>query len=147
MDEPQTAPLPRAIALDITWLSGRGDDHAERGMAEAAIADFTAALALLPPPAQSWDEFTWLHAAIGDVHCRAQDWVACEAAFQQALTGPHGARNPYIQLRLGQCAYETGRIDQAIAAWRVAYDGAGAEIFEEDPHYLEVLLAHAPDLA
>jgi tetratricopeptide (TPR) repeat protein len=146
MNEPHPDGLPRAIALDIKWLSGRGDDHAERGMKEAALADFAAALNLLPPPAHQWDAFTWLHAAIGDVHFRAGEWAACASAFRQSLTGPHGADNPYIHLRLGQCAYETGQMDAAVTALRLAYDGAGEEIFEEDPLYLEFLRANAPDL-
>lgn len=57
-----------------------------------------------------------------------------------AVTGPDGLGNPFIHLRLGQCALELGDEDQAKDELIRAYMGDGPGIFEEEePKYFEFL--------
>jgi len=48
--------------------------------------------------------------------------------------------NPFIQLRLGQCSYESGDMDNA-SQWLVrAYLSEGTKIFrDDDPKYLDFI--------
>jgi len=56
------------------------------------------------------------------------------------LLSPGGLGNPFIHLRLGQCALEEGHLDEAAEHLARAYMLEGAEILaEDDPKYFEFL--------
>lgn len=140
----QGAELSDALHDQIVALSERGDALAAADHFAEARRAYEEALALLPSPQMQWSAWTWLQGAIGDSHWFEADWPACREAFRKAVAGPDGLGNPFIHMRLGQCALELGDEARAKDELMRAYMGAGKEIFEdEDPKYLEFLATHA----
>jgi hypothetical protein len=58
--------------------------------------------------------------------------VAGRESLSLAMHCPDAIGNPFLHLRLGQCQYELGNLDQAADELARAYMGGGEEIFEED---------------
>jgi len=128
------------LYLEITRLSEEGNVLDDAGQPAAAMQKFMAALALLPDPAGEWEAATWLHASIGDMHFKLEDFEATRRAFLLASQGPGGMDNPFIHLRLGQAAFELGDLDAAADELTLAYRSEGLDIFDaEDPKYVEFL--------
>ncbi len=100
---------------------------------------YDAAVALLPEPKDRWSAWTWLQSAIGDTYFFEGRWRDCQASFDQAVAGPEGLGNPFIHLRLGQCALELGNELRAKDELLRAYMGGGREIFENEQKYLDFL--------
>ncbi|WP_414831735.1 tetratricopeptide repeat protein [Afifella sp. YEN Y35] len=134
------AELDEALHRRIVALSRRGDEFAEAGRFASALTAYDEAVALLPEPKSEWSAWTWLQAARGDAFFLEGDWPACRDAFRKAVAGPDGLGNPFIHLRLGECALELGDEDRAKDDLMRAYMGGGSEIFEDDdPKYLAFL--------
>ena len=128
----------------IQQHSAKGDDYAEQGHSNRALAEYEAALALLPAPKDQWDAWTWLQVAIGDLWFLNQEWHRSLEAFQTAYRGPEGQENPFIQLRLGQNALELGDEDTATEHLLRAYMLEGSQVFEDEaPKYLAFLKSKA----
>ncbi|RKH57051.1 tetratricopeptide repeat protein [Corallococcus aberystwythensis] len=124
----------------ITNLCAEGDTAAGEDDFEQALKHFQAALALIPEPTRDHQQNTWVRAAIGDMYFQLERFEDCREHFVEAVYSPGGLGNPFIHLRLGQCALELG--DEARAADELtrAYMGGGEEIFEsEDAKYLEFI--------
>lgn len=140
------AELSDDLHAEVTRLCAEGDDLAEAELFDAALATYQQALDLLPRPVEQWDATFWLYTAIGDAHFLKGSYEAAWGTFKQAqLTGP--LDNPFIHLRLGQCAFELGAMREAGNGLMGAYALAGPEIFEEDdPKYLRYLSTIALDI-
>lgn len=132
--------LPDALHNEIQQLCAEGDVLAEDGSFEQAIALYNKAWSLIPAPPTHWEASTWVLAAIGDASFQGGLFGSGLGALQQALLCPGAIGNPFIHLRLGQCALEQG--DLALAAEHLtrAYALEGADIFElDDPKYFAFL--------
>ena len=129
-------------------LSDEGDELAEDGDYEAALARYWQAFELLPEPKTDWEAGTWLLTAIGDAHFLRGSFERGRDGLAAAMRFPDAIGNPFLHLRLGQCLFELGDRDRAADELMRAYMGDGAEIFaEEDPKYLQFLATRAKDIA
>lgn len=128
--------LPYGIHQQIITLSKKGDALASQTLYKEAIAQYTAALELLPHPREKWRACTWLLVAIGDAHFLAKDYRPARVALTDAMHCPDAIGNPFVHLRLGQVQYELGNSAWAADELARAYMGGGKEIFKpEDPKY------------
>lgn len=136
--------LDRTTGRALDHACERGDALADRGDFDGAIAAFEEAWALLPPPALRWEAATWILTAIGDAQFSAGRFDLAGRALAGAVRAPGGLGNPFIHLRLGQCAFERGELDRAADELMRAYMGDGPRVFEdEDPKYLRFLATRA----
>ena len=134
-----TESLPQGIHEKLLAMSEEGNRLLEAGRLDRALDKFQEAWELLPEPRHHWEAACWIQAAIGDAHWHAKRYHEAELAFRTAALCPGGMGNPFIHLRLGQCAFELGHHREAKDELTRAYMGAGKEIFQEDPKYLELL--------
>jgi len=141
------AELPDRVHADIERLTALGDEHAAEGRYADALASYWAAWDLLPQPPFEWEAATWLLAAIGDANFLSGDYQAGRDNLANAMRCPGAIGNPFLHLRLGQCAFEIGDRDRAADELLRAYMGAGTKIFDEqDPKYLAFLRTKAKDI-
>lgn len=128
--------LPTILHEPIQALLDEGDKQFDKGRFEAALAKYEEARSLLPSDLERWEASTWVLAAIGDVCFLMGEVERAQQALAVAADCPEGATNPFIQLRLGQCEFELGRLDAATVALSLAFATGGEEVFEdEDPKY------------
>ena len=125
------------------------DEYAEEGNAlfdqgkmNEAIEVWEQGLQSLLQPLNAQSEAVWFQTSIADA-CFMQGKYekAYEYLFdaKSNLSG-EGYSNPFVMLRLGQCAYELNRPDEAKEYLLRAYMSEGEEIFsEEDPKYLKFI--------
>jgi tetratricopeptide (TPR) repeat protein len=136
--------LDPAIYEEIQTLCAKGDEFAESGAYESAIADYNKAWALVPEPKSGWEASTWILTAIADACFLAGYFTSARKTLCYAMTCPGAVGNPFLHLRYGQVLLEAGDHDQAADELMRAYMGAGAEIFaNDDAKYLDFLKKHA----
>lgn len=132
--------LPTDIYEQVEALSEAGNELADADDFDGAIARFTEALQLLPPPAQHWEASTWLYASIGDMYYFKGDYQAAANNFFDALNGPDAQANGFVNLRLGESLFELNQQEQSLEYLLRAYMLEGEEIFaEEDARYFDFL--------
>ena len=125
----------------ITTCTQAGDASAEQRQFATAIEHYEAALRLVPEPQSDWEATTWILVAIGDSRFLMGDCAACQRSLADAMHCPGALGNPFVHLRLGQSAFDLGRMEQAADELVRAYMGDGERVFEgEDPKYLELVL-------
>jgi tetratricopeptide (TPR) repeat protein len=124
--------LPTILHEPIQALLDEGDKFFDKGKFEQALAKYEEAQSLLPSDIERWEASTWVLAAIGDVCFLTGDFLRGQQVLDQASRCPEGATNAFIQLRLGQCEFELGRLDQAVIALSLAFATGGEEVFEDE---------------
>jgi tetratricopeptide (TPR) repeat protein len=136
--------LPQEVQAKLDDLCAAGDQQVEAGEFASAIARYREAWALLPEPKENWEAALWVVAAIGDAEFFAGDYLAARRSFTEAVRTLEALGNPFVHLRLGECAFELGEFDRAADELMRAYMGGGPEAFtREDPKYLEFLSTRA----
>ena len=114
----------------------RGDELCESSRSRDAIAEYEKALERLPQPFSDWDAAAHILAAVGDAHYLAGEYGEAETALVAAMHCPGAIGNPFLHLRLGQCAFKKGNRRRAADELTRAYMGGGKEIFDgEEPEY------------
>lgn len=132
--------IEETIYANITKLSKEGDALAERKQFAEALKKYNEALELVPVPKTDWEAATWLYAAIGDSYFFAKQFVNALNAFREAYKCPDGISNPFINLRIGECYFEMGDLENAEEYLLRAYMWEGAEIFKnENKRYIEFM--------
>ncbi|HSC79662.1 MAG TPA: tetratricopeptide repeat protein [Chitinolyticbacter sp.] len=132
--------LPAILHEQITTLLDEGDKHFEKGRDEQALAKYREAEALLPTERERFEASTIVLTAIGDTLFQLRDFSAASDTLILALRCPDGEGNPFIHLRLGQCALELGNEARAADQLGQAFESGGLDVFEdEDAHYLAFL--------
>ena len=130
--------LDDKIHQQICALCEDGDAFAEEEEYADALKQYWAAWDLLPEPQTDWQTATWILGAIGDTNFLNDDYVAGRDNLSLAMQCPDAIGNPFLHLRLGQCLFELGDLDQAADELARAFMAEGEEIFDdEDPKYLE----------
>ena len=125
---------------DICELCERGDGLCEEEKYFDAIDYYFKALKLLPDPKSNWEASTWIYTAIGESYFYAMKYIEALDFLNIALICPNGNLNPLINLRIGQCFYETGDVLSAKEYLLRAYMLDGEEIFDdEDKKYINLL--------
>ncbi len=132
--------LSDAAHAEITRLCAAGDDLADEGRFEEAIAEYSRAWAYLPEPKQQWEAATFILAAIGDANFLRGAFAHGRESLAAAMHCPGAIGNPFLHLRLGQCQLELGQHERAADELARAYMGAGYDIFSnDDPKYFAFL--------
>lgn len=127
------------LATTVEALIEQGNRFEDEGRLPEALAAFQKALAIT----QNDGEAFWLLTVIGDVLFQQEQFAEGRASLMRAVVHfEEGRGNPFVRMRLGQCMYELGELEEA-ANWMVgAYLMEGEEFFEEeDPKYLEFMEA------
>jgi tetratricopeptide (TPR) repeat protein len=136
--------LDESVYREVTRLCATGDQFAELGEYEEAVAEYNKAWELIPEPKNNWEASTWVLAAIADACFLLGKNESARQALEYAMTSPGGLGNPFLHLRFGQVLFESGELDVAADELMRAYMGSGQEIFEnEDPKYLTFLKTRA----
>lgn len=136
--------LPNDLHEQITSLCAAGDQLAENGRYEEAVAEYNKAWKLVPEPKNDWNASTWILAAIADASFLGGYNTSAREALQYAMTCPGAVGNPFLHLRYGQTLFNIGELDAAADELMRAYMGAGEEIFSsENPEYLDFLRTRA----
>jgi tetratricopeptide (TPR) repeat protein len=133
--------LDGAIYDTISTLCEAGDEMADDERYRQALELYEEAWKLLPEPKIDWKAATWILSSIGDAYFFDGAFSDAMEAFTGAVRAPDGLGNPFIHLRLGQCAFELGLMSRAEDELARAYicEG-GKEIFaDEDPKYFRHL--------
>jgi tetratricopeptide (TPR) repeat protein len=133
------AELSDATYARIRALCDKGDSLAKEGDYSSALTRYWEAWDLLPEPKTEWDAATWILAALGDANFMASDFEAGKDNLSLAMHCPEAIGNPFLHLRLGQCQFELGNLNQAADELTRAYMGGGAGIFEGAEKYFAFL--------
>lgn len=132
--------LPAEVHEQITALSASGDARAEVSDWTGAISKYNDAWKIIPEPKNEWEASTWVLAAIADACFSAGYFESAINALRYALQCPGGVANPFLHLRLGQCALEKNSMDEASEHLARAYMLEGAKIFQaENSKYFDFL--------
>jgi len=124
----------------IVELSASGDAFAKVRDWEGAISKYRDAWKIIPEPKNDWEASTWVLAAIADACFFAKYFQSGLDALRYAMTCPGGFGNPFLHLRLGQCAFEKNHTDEAAEHLARAYMLEGLKIFGSDnSKYFEFL--------
>ena len=125
---------------EIKTLYQLGDALAEKGNYPQALTEYWNAFDLIPEPKNEWEATTWILAAIGDANFLGKEYQAGIDNISNAMHCPGAIGNPFLHLRLGQCQFEMGDLDQAADELTRAYALEGEELFsEDDPKHLDFL--------
>jgi tetratricopeptide (TPR) repeat protein len=137
--------LDDATHQRITTLTDAGNESADGGDLQGALAKFLEALKLIPEPLDDYEANTWLLASIGDLYFQLGEYPAARTALHGAVRSYGGLGNPFIHLRLGQAELELGNEARAAEELARAYVAEGAELFEEeDAKYLRFIQSRLP---
>lgn len=140
----ETNTLSDTMIAEMTALKEQGDGFADHGDYQRAIEFYQKAYEQLPEPRERWEAATWILGIIGDAYFLDRKYSNAFTVLNQALLTPAAIGNPFIHLRLGQCALELGDESRSKDELMRAYMGAGGDIFLHDnPKYLEFLAKHA----
>jgi tetratricopeptide (TPR) repeat protein len=121
----------------IQRLCAEGDDLMDQARYEDAVACFSSAWELLPSPRTDWDAAIWILAAIADAHFQRGDFAAMRKPLMTAMQCDGAMTNPFLRLRLGQCLFELGELDEATNWLAGAFLQEGIKVFAaDDPKYL-----------
>jgi tetratricopeptide (TPR) repeat protein len=136
--------LEDELTNQMVTLKEEGDKVANKGNYQQAIEFYQKAYNLLPEPREKWEATTWILGIIGDAYFLNREYAKAFEVLNLVLLSPGAIGNPFIHLRLGQCALELKHEDRAKDELMRAYMGAGEEIFLYDhPKYLEFLARYA----
>lgn len=142
MTDPDT--LSEDIQDALEEMCDQGNEAMDEGEPGEALIFFQRALALLPSPAEEWEPYGWLQAAMGDARYAMSDFGKALDNFHKAYTfaGPEEV-NPFVLLRLGQSYRRLGDDKNASEFLLRAYMLDGRDIFEEDDDDFTFLKEHA----
>lgn len=124
--------LPEAVMDEIEKLSEEGNQLFDEDEFSDAIVKWNKALQMVPDPKKDWEAYVWLNASIGDAYYHDGEFRMAKDAFLEALNGPDGHSNAFIQYRLGQCEYRLDNAGRATEYLLRAYMLDGAAIFEAE---------------
>lgn len=131
------AELPDPLHERIQRLCAEGDELLVEERHDDALARYHSAWELLPEPRTDWEAAEWIMAAIGDANFFQGEIAAAREAFVTAVKCG-SPDNPFLRLRLGQCLFELGEMQEAANWLTGAYLLEGKKIFaEDDPNYLD----------
>ena len=126
--------ISEQLQSELDKLAEEGNKYFDNNEYDKALEIWKKALKLIPEPKKNYSETVWFLTSIGDIYFMQGKNEEAFNSFEDAknnLSG-EGINNPFILLRLGQCAFELGIKDLATENLLRAYMIEGKEIFEED---------------
>ncbi len=148
MTDPAT-PAADTLSEDIQdlleELCDQGNEAMDEGEFREAIAFFEQALAILPAPAEEWEPYGWLQAALGDAQYGMHNFTGALEYFRRAhaFAGPDEV-SPFVLLRMGQCCRRLGDAKNAAEYLLRAYRLEGEDIFADAAEDFAFLKETAP---
>lgn len=134
------AELPDLLHEEIKRLCDDGNELMGVRRFSAALACFESAWRVLPEPRTNWDAATWILAAMADAHFQGGNFAAMRQPLMIAAKCDGATGNPFLRLRLGQCFFELGELDEAANWLAGAFLLEGTKLFvEDDPKYLNFI--------
>ena len=137
--------LSEDIQNALEELCDQGNEAMDEGEFQEAVSFFTQALEILPEPADEWEPYGWLQAALGDAYYGMRDYAAALDFFHKAyaFAGPEEV-NAFVLLRLGQTNRRLDDAKNAVEYLLRAYMLEGEDIFEESEDDFAFLKASVP---
>lgn len=131
MTDPDT--LSEDIQDALEELCDQGNEAMDEGEFAEAVVFFEQAIAVLPPPAEEWEPWGWLQAALGDAYYGLADYARALEYFRKAyvFAGPEEV-TPFVLLRLGQCCRRLADEKNATEYLLRAYMLEGEDIFDNE---------------
>ncbi|WP_339705298.1 tetratricopeptide repeat protein [uncultured Kriegella sp.] len=118
----------------------KGECYFEEGKYAEAIGQYQEALSIVPDPKTEWEAAKWLYTAIGDSFFALKNYEYALKNFYDASYCVEGDKNPFINLRIGQCLFEMKDNEKADDYFLKAYLFDGLKIFKnERKKYLSYL--------
>ncbi len=139
-DSPTLLTLDVTIATKAREICQQGYLLFDDGDIKSALRQFYSAWTLLPKPQTQWEEAGWILAALGDAYFTKGYFESGREALSSALHCPKASGNPFIHLRLGQCLFELGELNDAQTHFQRVGEGGGAELFAKEPLKYQNLL-------
>lgn len=136
--------LPEDIQDALEEICDQGNEAMDEGEPEEALVFFRQALEILPQPAEDWEVFGWLQAAMGDARFTLRDYDAALDHFEKAAAYAGEEENPFVLMRLGQIYRRLGKENIAVDYLQRAYGIDGEALFDEDPDDLAFLKRAQP---
>ena len=137
--------LSEEIQDSLEELCDQGNEAMDEGEFREAIGFFEQALRILPEPAEEWEPYGWLQAALGDAYYGMEHYSLAMDYFHRAYTfaGPDDV-SPFVLLRLGQCYRRAGDTVNATEYLLRAYMLAGEDIFTDEEQDFAFLKSAVP---
>lgn len=109
----------------------------DAGHTPKAIRRFFHAWVLIPKPQNNYIEAGWVLTALGDAYFHNTQYLQGQEALNSARHCEGLDNNPFILLRLGQCAFELGERKHAQAYFQECCDHGGTKLLqsEADKYY------------
>ncbi len=131
--------LDQNISDNIRRCCQLGYEHYDRADNKAALRHFYKAWTLLPKPQSQWQEAGWVLTAMGDCYFAKADFSNGIESLRSALHCPKAANNPFIHMRLGQCLFEAGQLQEARHHLQHALEHDGKSLLaQQDQKYLQL---------
>lgn len=133
--------LDEELSDQINELCDLGIDLAEGGRFDKALEAFDMAWDLLPDPKTEWEESFWILGNKGDAYFQQRDYAAGREVLERAMRCLDAVGEGFLHLRLGQCLFELGEMEQARRELALALEREADTIFiDEDPKYLSLVM-------
>ncbi len=128
------------IRNDVKTFCQQGYKQYDEQNYTAALRLFYQAWVKLPKPQHDYEESGWALTAIGDTYFKLKKYKQAIEALRSALCCPNISDNPFVNLRLGQCLYESGQQYQGRVYLHRSYRAQGKVYFDqEDTKYLHAI--------
>ena len=141
---PYPCKLPRETREKLITLGEEIHRLTENRRYDEVVRLCQSGLELIPEPRDTYIETIWYLSALGDIYFANGQYARAREYYEKArnnLSG-EGANDPFITLRLGETAFETGDEESALRYLLEAYKAEGEEIFEDhDTKYYDFLKA------
>jgi len=109
-----------------------------------AIRRFFQAWVLIPKPQNNFIEAGWVLTALGDAYFKNGQFLQGQEALKSALCCIDLENNPFIFLRLGQCAFELGERKSAKSYFEQCLEAGGKQILANEHSKYSALLTMTP---
>ena len=131
--------LPKETFDKIISYCVAGDLYLEKKQHDQALENYTNALSVIPSPKEIWHAYIWLLWALAETHFLKTDFQNAQSFYQRIneTTDPEKI-DPLIHLRLAQCHFKLGKINEAdrdLKKSLVPYDLSELE----NPIYWEII--------
>lgn len=124
------------MSKSVEELCELGNELADHGRLREALSCFQEALKLIPASHDNKGTYVWVLVAIGDTQFLLNEYLEAVVSFEQAYS--YEPNNPFINLRLGECYFETSNYSKARSYLLQAYMLDGTTVFEgESFKYLQ----------
>ena len=131
--------LPEDIQDALEEICDQGNEAMDEGNPEEALVFFRQALEILPPPAEDWEVYGWIQAAMGDAKFALHAYNEALEHFDRAAAYAGEDENPFVLMRIGQCYRRLKDEANAAEYLQRAFAIDGEDIFDEDPDDLAFL--------